>query len=218
MLTLPRPLPTPRSTNSGALSAALLALLVVVGLIVLGLGLSVGSYNGLQARKTAVEQKIAALDSTYKRRFDLIPNLVETVKGAADFEQTTLQNVVEARAGVGRATLPADVTDPAQMEAYLKAQATLGGALSRLLVVAEQYPALKATQQFGELQVQLEGTENRINVARSDWTVAVAAYNTKLRSFPGNVIGGLFGFTELPQYKAEEAERAVPKVDFGSKQ
>jgi len=218
MLTLPRPLPTPRSTNSGALSAALLALLVVVGLIVLGLGLSVGSYNGLQARKTAVEQKIAALDSTYKRRFDLIPNLVETVKGAADFEQTTLQNVVEARAGVGRATLPADVTDPAQMEAYLKAQATLGGALSRLLVVAEQYPALKATQQFGELQAQLAGTENRINVARSDWTVAVAAYNTKLRSFPGNVIGGMFGFAELPQYKAEETERVVPKVDFGSKQ
>jgi LemA protein len=179
---------------------------------------SIGSYNGLQARKTKVEQTIAALDSQFKRRFDLIPNLVETVKGAANFEQTTLQNVVEARASVGRAQLPADVNDPAQMQAYLDAQASLGGALSRLLVVAENYPALKATQQFGELQAQLEGTENRINVARTDWTEAVRDYNTKLRSFPGNVIGGIFNLEELPQYTAAATEREAPKVDFGSKQ
>lgn len=195
----------------------MIAVLVVVGLLVLFVVSSIGSYNGLQAKKTEVEQKIAALDSVFKRRADLIPNLVATVQGAADFEKTTLQNVVDARASVGKAQLPADVNDPAKMEAYLKAQASLGGALSRLLVVAENYPALRATQQFGELQAQLEGTENRINIARTDWTTAVQAFNTKLRSFPGNIIGGMFHFTEMPQYKAEEAERAVPKVDFSSK-
>ena len=102
------------------------------------------------------------------------------------------------------------------MREYLAAQASLSGALSRLLVVAENYPQLKATQQFGELQAQLEGTENRINVARTEWTDAVRAYNTKLRTFPGNVIGGMFNFTEQAQYTADEAERATPKVDFGS--
>ncbi len=195
----------------------MIAVLVVVAVIVLFLVASIGSYNGLQANKTDVEQKIAVLDAQFKRRTDLIPNLVETVKGAANFEQTTLQNVVEARASVGKAPLPADVTDPAQMEAYMKAQASLGGALSRLLVVSENYPALRATQQFGEFQAELSGTENRIAVARMDWTESVRNYNTKLRKFPGNVIGGMFNFKEMAQYKAEEAERAVPKVDFGSK-
>ncbi len=218
MQTLHRPGSTPRPSNSGALSGALIAVVVILGLILLLIASTIGSYNGLQSRKTSVEEKVAALDSNYKRRFDLIPNLVETVKGAANFEQTTLQGLVDARASVGRANLPADVTDPAQMQAYLDAQASLGGALSRLLVVAENYPALRATQQFGDLQAQLEGTENRINVARTDWTAAVRDYNTKLRSFPGNVIGGMFNFKEIAQYSAEEGERAVPKVDFGSKQ
>ena len=206
-----------RSEKSGALGGGLIALLVIGGLLVLLVISSIGSYNGLQSNKTAVEQKIAALDSAYKRRTDLIPNLVETVKGAADFEKSTLQNVVDARASVGKAQLPADVTDPVKMDAYLKAQASLGGALSRLLVVAENYPALKATQAFSELGVELAGTENRINAARIDWTEAVGGYNTKLRSFPGSLIGSIFHFAEMPQYKAEESERAVPKVDFGSK-
>ena len=188
-----------------------------LGLIVLLVVSSIGSYNGLQAKKTDVEQKIAVLDSQFKRRADLIPNLIETVKGAANFEQTTLQNVVEARASVGKAPLPADISDPAQMDAYMKAQASLGGALSRLLVVSENYPELRATQNFGEFQAELSGTENRIGVARMDWTESVKNYNTKLRTFPGNIIGGMFNFKELEQYKAEEAERAVPKVDFGSK-
>jgi len=214
MQILPRPFSRPQ--RAGALSAALVLVLILVGLLLVFALASLSTFNGLQARKAKVEQCIAVLDSQFKRRFDLIPNLVETVKGAANFEQTTLQNVVEARASVGRAQLPADVNDPAQMQAYLDAQASLGGALSRLLVVAENYPALKATQQFGELQAQLEGTENRINVARVDWTEAVRNYNTKLRSFPGNVIGGMFGFEELPQYSASEGEREVPKVDFGS--
>ena len=103
------------------------------------------------------------------------------------------------------------------MDAYFKAQASLGGALSRLLVVAESYPALKAVAQFGELQAELAGTENRINVARFDWTKAVQDYNTKLRSFPGNVVGGIFNFKEMPQYAASEGDRSVPKVDFGTK-
>jgi LemA protein len=208
---------TPVSRRTGALSGALIGVILVAGLLLLFAVSAFGSFNGLQSRKALVEQRIAALDAQYKRRSDLIPNLVETVKGAADFEKTTLQNVVDARASVGKLQLPSDVTDAAQMEQYMKAQASLGGALSRLLVVAENYPALKATQQFGEFQSQLEGTENRINVARIDWTQAVQEYNTKLRSFPGNVIGGMFQFKEMAQYKAEESERAVPKVDFGSK-
>ncbi len=195
----------------------MIAVLVVVGVLVLLVVSGVGSYNGLQARKTTVEKRVADLDAQFKRRYDLIPNLVETVKGAANFEQSTLQGLVDARASVGKVQLPADVTDPAQMEAYMKAQASLGGALSRLLVVAENYPALRATQQFGELQGQLEGTENRITIARTDWTASVQDFNTKLRTFPGNVIGGMFNFKEIAQYKAEESERAVPKVDFGSK-
>ena len=205
-------------SRRGALSGALVIVLVLLALVVIAVLGSISVYNGLQARRTAVEQRVAALDSQYKRRFELIPNLVETVKGAANFEQTTLQALVDARASVGRASLPADVTDPAAMRAWMDAQASLGGALSRLLVVAENYPALRATEAFGELQSQLEGTENRINVARIDWTQAIGDYNSRLRSFPGNVIGGAFGLREMPQYEAAAAEREAPKVDFGAKQ
>ncbi|HTF89279.1 MAG TPA: LemA family protein [Planctomycetota bacterium] len=214
MKSIQRPSSHLRAQQTGALSGALIAVVVVVGLLVLLVVSSIGSYNGLQSRRTVVEQKIAALDSAFVRRNDLIPNLVATVQGSADFEKTTLENLVKARASVG-SMRPPDVNDPAQVEAYLKAQAELGGALSRLLVVAENYPDLRATEQFGMLQQQLEGTENRINVARVDWTTAVSDYNTKLRSFPGNILGGIFKFKELPQYQAQESERSVPKVDFG---
>src|SRR5687768_12574686 len=200
----------------GAIRGMWLAILVIVGLALVLVLPAIGSYNALQGGKTDVEQKIAVLDGQFKRRADLIPNLVETVKGAANFEQKTLQNVVEARASVGRAPLPADVTDPAQMEAYMKAQSSLGGALSRLLVVAENYPQLRATQQFSELASEIAGTENRIQVARYDWTASVRDYNARLRKFPGNVVGGMFGFREMPQFAADESDRVVPKVDFGT--
>jgi LemA protein len=140
------------------------------------------------------------------------------VKGAADFEKGTLEAVVNARAKVSQVQLPAGLpTDPAQLDAYIKAQQQLGGALSRLMVVAEQYPQLKATEAFRDLQVQLEGTENRITVARRDYIDAVKTYNTKVRSFPSNLLAGNFGFDTVPQFEVDAADKAVPKVDFGGK-
>jgi LemA protein len=193
----------------GALAVGLIAL---VGGMVLA-----GKYNSLQNGKTVVEAKVGEMDNQYKRRFDLIPNLVETVKGAAGFEQETLQAVVEARASVGRAQLPPDL-DPERMQAYIQAQQGLGSALGRLFAVAENYPQLKATESFQQLQAQFEGTENRIAVARRDYIDAIQGYNATLRKFPGNVIGGLFGFEEFPQFASEPEARDVPKIDFGKKQ
>src|SRR5262249_54289360 len=144
------------------------------------------------------------IDNQYKRRYDLIPNLVETVKGAADFEKSTLTAVVEARAAVGRVQMPDKLpTDPAQLDAYIKAQQGLSGALGRLFAVAENYPQLKATQNFLSLQDQIEGTENRIAVARRDYIDAVRVYNTSIRAFPGNLIAGLFNFEPAATLQVE---------------
>jgi LemA protein len=208
----------PLSRRSGAISRGVSIVLALVAVLVV-FGLFVASkYNSLQAKKTRVEAQISALDAQYKRRFDLIPNLVETVKGAADFEKSTLEAVTEARANVGRAQLPPDLTnDPAKLDAYIKAQQQLGAAIGRLFAVAENYPQLRATERFGELQAQIEGTENRITVARQDYIEAVRDYNTSLRTFPSNLIAGLFNFRELPQFSIDANERAVPKVDFGAK-
>lgn len=188
-----------------------LLLAVVIALLV-----GVGGYNSLVAAQESTEQAWAQVENQYKRRFDLIPNLVETVKGARDFEQETLTKVTEARASVGRAQLPSTLpTDPAQLQSYMQAQQQLGSALARLMVVAEQYPDLKASQNFLSLQDQIEGTENRIGVAREDFTRAVRNYNTARRSFPKNFIAGMFGFEAVAQFEATEAERETPKVDFG---
>jgi LemA protein len=203
----------------GAISRGCLAGLVAVGLVLLAGLACVGKYNSLQRGRTSVEARFGELDSQYKRRTDLIDNLVETVKGAADFEKSTLEEVTRARADVGRTQLPPGLpTDPAQLDAYLKAQQQLGNSLARLLVTMENYPQLRATERFGELQAQLEGTENRINAARIDYIGAVRDYDAQLRTFPGNVVGGLFGMKEIPQFTVEESQRAVPKVDFGKKQ
>jgi LemA protein len=194
----------------------IVGLAVVAVLAVLALMLR-GSYNGLVSSQEEASQKWAAVESQYKRRNDLVPNLVETVKGAADFEKSTITQVTEARASVGRMQMPATLpTDQAQLDAYVKAQSELGSALSRLLVVAENYPQLKATANFADLQSQLEGTENRIAVAREDYTVAVRAFNTRVRSFPTNIIAGMFNFHPLPQLTTPPGELANPKVDFGT--
>jgi LemA protein len=176
------------------------------------------TYNGLAAQKEGVAAKWALLDSQYKRRADLIPQLVATVQGAANYEKTTLQAVVEARASVGRVQLPADaLSDPQALERYLGAQTQLSGALQRLLVVAEQYPELKASQNFLSLQDQVEGTENRITVARKDYVESVQGYNTRTRTFPGNFVAGMFGFQALPQLESTTPEeRKAPKIDFGA--
>ena len=190
-------------------------LLVVIGLLAVAALLIGAQYNKLVSSQETTRAKWGALDSQYKRRFELIPQLVATVQGAADFEKETLENVVEARASVGRVQLPPDaLDDPAKLQSYFEAQSGLGSALQRLLVVAEQYPDLKASQNFLSLQDQLEGTENRIAVARNDYIESVQAYNTRLRSFPANLIAGMFNFERLPQLEIEPAERTVPKVDF----
>jgi LemA protein len=193
----------------GGIGAALLLILLAFG------GAGCSKYNTLATGRENVQGKWAEIDNQYKRRFDLIPQLVETVKGAANFEKSTLEAVVEARASVGRAQLPSDVpTDPAKLQAYIQAQQSLGGALSRLLVVAEQYPDLKSSQNFLSLQDQLEGTENRIATARRDYIDAVQAFNTSIAVFPSNLIAGMFGFTKVPQLESTPEERAVPKVQF----
>ncbi len=187
---------------------------VVIIVLIIG-GTAVGRYNKLVTGQERIEAAWSEIDNQYKRRFDLIPTLVNTVKGAADFEKSTLEAVTEARASVGRAQLPAGLpTDPAQMQAYAQAQQGLGAALGRLMVVVERYPDIKANQNFLALQDQLEGTENRIAVARRDYIDAVRIYNTARRRFPANIIAGMFGFEKQPQLELEPEVRETPKVEF----
>jgi LemA protein len=211
-----------RVDRRGALGKGCLIGAGVVGVLIVILLIFVavvgGKYNTLQAGKTRVEASWAEIDNQYKRRYDLVPNLVETVKGSANFEKSTLQAVTEARASVGKVQLPQNVpTDPAQLQAYIQAQQGLSGALSRLFAVAENYPQLKSSQNFLSLQDQLEGTENRIGVARHDYIETVNQYNTSVRTFPGNIIAGMFNFTPVAQLEAQPEERKTPKVDFSEK-
>jgi LemA protein len=188
-------------------------------MLLVAVGVSgVGTYNTLVAKKTDVEAAWSEINNQYKRRYDLVPQLVETVKGAADFEQAVLTEVTEARASVGKLQVGGEApSDPAQLEQYLAAQKSLGGALSRLLVVAENYPQLTATEGFITLQGQLEGTENRIATARRDYIEGVRTYNTAVRSFPGNLMAGFFGFEESAQLEIEAEATERPKIDFGER-
>ncbi len=190
----------------------------VLVLLVLGIGgCGVGKYNSLARGKASIDAGWAEIDNQYKRRNDLVPNLVETVKGVANFEQKTLTDVTEARAAVGRLQMPSTLpTDPAQLDAYIKAQQGLSGALGRLFAVSENYPALTATASFRDLQSQIEGTENRITVARRDYIDAIKGYEVARTTFPGNFVAGLFHFEKIPQPTIAPEERSVPKVDFGS--
>jgi LemA protein len=193
--------------------------LVLVGLVFL-LGLSVWSgYNSLVALDQAVQAQWGQVENVYQRRMDLIPNLVETVKGAAAFEKDTMIAVTEARSRVGQvsgATTDKIVNDPAAFERFQKSQDALSSALSRLLVVAEKYPELKATQNFRDLQAQLEGTENRIAVERMRFNEVARAFNTKRNSFPTVLIANLFGsrFNEKPYFRAQPGAETAPKVKF----
>lgn len=193
------------------------AIVLLVVLLVLGfVGCAgCGTYNSLVASDTAVEQAWADVQSQYQRRADLIPNLVRTVQGAADFERSTLQDVVDARARATSINLTAeDLDDPAAVERYMAAQRELGGALGRLLAVSENYPQLRATESFRDLQNQLEGTENRINVARNRYNGAVRDYNQRVRSFPSNLWAGLFGFGRKTPFEAEPGAERSPEVEF----
>lgn len=195
---------------------AIIALAVVIGLWASGI------FNRLVTLQQGTDAAWAQVQNVYQRRADLIPNLVSTVAGSANFEKSTLAEIVEARASVGRVQLPATgaPTDPAKFQEFERAQAQLGGALSRLLVVSERYPELRATAGFRDLQAQLEGTENRIAVERGRFNEAVQAYNTAIKRFPAVVFAGMFGHTPRPYFNATPGADRPPEVkfDFGAKQ
>ena len=191
--------------------------LVVLALVlgVVGCG-ATSSYNSLVQSDEQVQQAWANVQATYQRRADLIPNLVETVKGAADFEQETLTAVTEARAkATSIQVTPEDLENPQQLQQYQQAQSALGKSLGRLLAVSENYPQLQATQSFSDLQAQLEGTENRITVARRDYNNAVRQYNTQVRSLPTVLFAGLMGFDQKASFEAEQGAEQAPDVNFG---
>jgi len=175
-----------------------------------------GSYNRLVTLEQNVNKKWADVQSVYQRRADLIPNLVQTVAGAANFEKSTLTEVTNARASVGQVKLdPSKApTDAAELEKFQQAQGQLSTALSRLLVVSENYPQLRATEAFRGLQVQLEGTENRISVERNNFNAAVQEYNTALEQFPTNMLNKMFGFKPRPFFTAQSGAEKAPEVKF----
>jgi len=195
----------------------LVVLLFVAVFAALAVG---GSYNRLVRLQQTVDQSWAQVQNVYQRRADLIPNLVNTVSGAANFEKSTLVEVTNARASVGRVRLDPNKapTDAAQLQEFQAAQGQLSNALSRLLVVVERYPELRANQNFLSLQAQLEGTENRISVERGNFNSAVQNYNVAVRSFPTNLVAGMLGFAPKPFFTAQTgAERPPPvQFDFGS--
>ncbi len=195
----------------------ILGILAVLAAIVIGVILAaVGAYNSLVNRSQAVDAQWAQVQNVYQRRADLIPNLVNTVAGAANFEKSTLQAVTDARASVGRVQLNAATapTDAAQLARFDQAQGQLGTALSRLLVVAEQYPQLKATENFQMLQSQLEGTENRIAVERGRFNDLARDYNAAIQRVPAVFFAGMFGFKPKAYFQAAPGAEKPPPVQF----
>lgn len=187
---------------------------VIVGVVaVIALAL-VGGYNNLVTQRENVQRTLANVQGQYQRRADLVPNLVSTVKGAANFEQDTLTEVTNARAKATSISIDPSKATPEQLAQYQSSQSELGQALGRLLAVSENYPQLTATKNFQDLQVQLEGTENRIAVARKDFNDAAASYNAKIKRFPTNITAGLFNFDAFPYFEASATAQTAPTVNF----
>ncbi|WP_461532085.1 LemA family protein [Sinomicrobium sp.] len=192
-------------------------LIPVIILIVIAIGIyswAVGFNNTAVTYQEDAKTTWANVESAYQRRNDLIGNLVKTVQGAADFERNTLREVVEARAKATSTTINADDLSPEKIAEYQQAQSGLSSALSRLLVSVERYPELKANQNFLELQAQLEGTENRINVARDRFNAGVNTYNKHIKTFPNKILAGMFGFEEMARYQADPGSEKAPDVEF----
>jgi LemA protein len=194
----------------------LLVLAGLVGMVVVLGSMLVSSYNGFVSSSQEVDKQWAQVETVYQRRADLIPNLVKTVEGAANFEKSTLMEVTQARAAVGQTQINSGQapTAPDQLEKFQRAQDNLSSALSRLLVVVERYPDLKANSNFLQLQAQLEGTENRISVERNRFNEVVQKYNTRIERFPGVLLAGLFHFQPRPYFKAVAGSETAPKVEF----
>ena len=191
-----------------------LGVLILVAIAAILWGVSI--YNGLVKEQENVEKAWGNVENVYQRRADLIPNLVETVKGYAKHEQETLEGVIEARANATKVTIDPTNMTPEDLKKYQEAQGDVTNALSRLIAVSEAYPDLKANQNFLELQGQLEGTENRIAVERNKFNEAAQTYNTKRRTFPTNILASIFNFGEKPYFQAQEGADKAPKVDFGT--
>lgn len=189
-------------------------LIVIVAFVLILGGCGCGGYNKMVNLDENVKAKWANVQSDYQRRADLVPNLVSTVKGAANFEQETLTKVIEARSKATSVNISADNLTPEKIQQFQQAQGELGGALSRLLVVAEQYPQLQATQAFRDLQQQLEGTENRIKVSRNDFNASIQEYNSSVRRFPNNIFAGMFGFGVKQGFEADPGSQKAPEVKF----
>ncbi len=182
--------------------------------VISAMTLSSCGYNSMVEKEEAVSTAWSNVENQYQRRADLIPNLVNTVKGYAAHEKETLESVVSARSKATQMTLSADNLTPEKLKEYQAAQGAVGSALSRLLAVTENYPELKANQQFQELQAQLEGTENRISVERRNFNQTTQDYNTYIRKFPNNLFAGMFGFEKKPYFEAEAGSEKAPEVKF----
>ena len=192
-------------------------LLIAIGVLVILVGLigwGMSAYNGMVTGEEQVDSQWANVESQYQRRADLIPNLVNTVKGYASHESSTLENVVAARAKATSTTIDINNLDEASLKKYQAAQGELSQALGRLLAITENYPDLKANQNFLELQAQLEGTENRITVARDRYNEAARQFNVTIRRFPAVIIAGMGGFDKKPYFEAEAGASSAPKVEF----
>ena len=189
-------------------------LIGIVALIILIIGWLMSGYNDMVKLDENVNREWSQVENQYQRRLDLIPNLVNVVKGYASHEKETLEGVIEARAKATQTTIdPSNMTEE-QLANFQKSQDGLSGALNRLMVVVEKYPELKANENFLQLQAQLEGTENRITVARKSYNDAATIYNKLVRRFPNNMLAGIFGFSVRPQFKAQEGAESAPTVQF----
>lgn len=189
--------------------------IAIIFLAFISMNLSGCGYNTLVNQEEAVNSAWAQVENQYQRRADLIPNLVKTVQGVADFEKTVLTEVTDARSRVGQTNItPGDLSDPAKFQQFQQAQDQLSSALSRLLVVTENYPQLKSNESFLQLQSQLEGTENRISVERRRFNEVVQEYNSNVRSFPTLIFAKIFGFKEKAYFKGKEGSENAPDVNF----
>jgi LemA protein len=199
--------------KKGCLVSIIVVAFIALVLVAIGLWAQ-RTYNGMVTMQESVTSQWGNVQTAYQRRADLIPNFVNTVKGAANFEQTTLTQVIEARAKATSVNIDPTKMTPETLQQFQQAQGQLSSALSRLMVVVEQYPELKATQNFRDLQVELEGTENRISVERKKFNDVALTYNTYIRRFPQNVLAGMFSFQSKPYFEAQQGADKAPTVQF----
>ena len=188
--------------------------IILIAVVAIAAIWGISAYNGLVKMDESVNTAWSNVENQYQRRADLIPNLVNTVKGYAAHEKETLEAVMAARSKATQMTVDADNLTPEKLQEYQKAQGEIGAALGRLLAITENYPDLKANQNFMELQAQLEGTENRISVERRNFNEVARTYNTSIRTFPKNILAGIFGFDKRPYFEAEEGANKAPEVKF----